>query len=99
MNPPSPQVLEALGSGIESSPMRSRRSISRKSVVTNAGAGLALKHEKLGVDSFERMVRLGTHFVSSIGCDSAPLLKKALTFLAMDGRAAYIWPEFQRFSA
>lgn len=40
--------------------MRDRKSISRQSLVSNVEGGRALKHEKLGVHSFERVVRLVT---------------------------------------
>lgn len=52
-------MMGGLGNGHEMSPLRSvrdRRSVSRQSLVSNPGKSLALKHEKLSVHSFERMV-------------------------------------------
>lgn len=50
------QVLGGLGASPTRS-LRDRRSISRQSLVSNIEGSRALKHEKLGVHSFERVVR------------------------------------------
>lgn len=52
------QVLGTIGDQSPLKCIQRKKSQSRQSLLASPGGGLALKYEKLSVDSFERMVRL-----------------------------------------